>query len=77
MFRVIHLTIISEYVKVKYRVSGDANYTLEHIEKRLNKARSIVMSSDKSLGISEFFERRYIYIYYPNGDMEKYTAIRL
>lgn len=76
-FEVIHLTIVSEYLTIKYRVSGDANYTLDYIEQKLNEAKNIVMSSDKSLGINEYLERSYIYIFYPDGDMQKYTGQKL
>ncbi len=74
---VLHLTVISECITVKYRISGDANYTLNYIEQRLNEAKKIVMSSDHSLGINEYLERSYIYVFYPDGDMHRYTGQRL
>lgn len=76
-FDIIYLTVVSEYYTLTYRIVGDTNYTIDHIERRLKNAEGNIMQSEASIGITEYLERMYIYVNYPDGEMEKYTATKV
>lgn len=73
----IHLTVVSEYNTLRYKIIGDSRYTIEHIEQRLNDFKNTYQDSEGDLGITEYLERMYIFVTYPDGETEQYTATRI
>lgn len=77
-FNVIHMNITSETIDLKYRISSDDNHPdLNIICQELNSGLNQAFNSELPFGISEYSERMYIFITYPDGNTKKYTAVRL
>ena len=77
-FGVIYMSITSETVNLKYRISSDERHPdLNVIHQDLNAGLSQAVNSELPFGINEYHERTYIFITYPNGDIKQYTANRL
>lgn len=76
-FDVIHLGVISETRNLKYRISGDERFTIDYIESKLNQFKDEILHPDSSFGINEYLERFYIYVTYPDGETDQYTAHKI
>lgn len=77
-FNVVHLEVLSESVHVKYRVCADTrNPDINIIKNDLESGLNQAASSSFSFEISEYLERNYIFVTYPNGTIIQYTASRI
>lgn len=77
-FDVIHLTIDTEDGPLKYRICcDDREPSLSTIQKDLNAGLSQVVNGNVDIEFSEYPERSYLFIKYPNGVTKQYTATKI
>ncbi len=77
-FDVIYLRICSETVDVSYRINSDERHpNINIIYNSLKVGLQQAQNSDLSFEISEYLERSYIFVTYPDGQVMQYTAQRI
>lgn len=78
-FSSIRLAIVTDICSISYRVCADSRHPdLQEIYSDLAEALAFVKENENAVfEISEFLERAYIFITYPNGNTRQYTAQKL
>ncbi|MDR2718686.1 MAG: hypothetical protein LBB89_11585 [Treponema sp.] len=78
-YSVLHLTILTEFGENKFRIHEKKQDLLEVIKNKLNEALTEISKADndKFFSISVVEARSYLYIYYPDGEVEKYSGQKL
>ncbi len=75
---VAHVKIDTDRDVVKYRVSTDDRHPkLTDIVNKLQNGLQTAKNSDADFQISEYCERNYIFVTYPNSESEQYTGSRI
>ena len=77
-FEVIHLTIKTEDGCLKYRICSDEREpNLSMIQRELNSGLSKARDDDADIEITEYMERDYLFVRYPDGTSKQYTAQKI
>ena len=75
--KVLLLNIRTDKNQTQYRICSDFNEPdIAAIKNDLNAGFSSAMNPNINIGISEFVERQYIHVHYPNGRTKQYTGHR-
>lgn len=76
--QVIHLTIVSEDQTLKYRIWADEREpNLSSILAELNAGFSNARNGNSDIEVTEYTERDYLFVKYPNGISKQYSARKI
>jgi len=77
-FDVIDLNVGTDAFEIRYRIVSDTRHpNISQIKQDLESGLTQARDSSACFDVNEYLERDYIFVTFPNGKQEQYTARRI